>query len=258
MKEIWQRLIFGTQKPRVVTIIGGGGKTSLMYYLLRMLKSIGQIGIGTTTTKLSSEQRPGNVFVKIKSTAAGHEAINGAAAIKDTLTLVMGEDPMNIEKMVGIPREWVDELSRLNKDVLFLVEGDGAAGKSLKGHLAHEPVVPQNSCLVAVMVGIDSIGAKLTSQNVHRPERICEMTGAKLESKVTGNLITQLLFHPQGYLHQCPKESQIVFFINKVESVIGHHQAKELADGILAMKHPQVIGVILGSIRKEEGLWFQA
>ena len=47
-------------------------------------------------------------------------------------------------------------------------------------------------------------------------------------------------------------------FINKVESAAQHQQAAELAGQILAMKHPQVGGVIIGSMRKEEGLWLQA
>lgn len=239
-------------------MIGGGGKTSLMYYLLGLVKSRGLLGVGTTTTKLASEQRIGHIFAKIDSVAAGYEWIKEGATRQDVITLVRGEDSSNQGKMLGIPKGWVDELSVLCKEVLFLVEGDGAAGKSLKGHLAHEPVVPKSSRLVVVVVGIDSMGVPINALHVHRPERICELTGAKLESLVTTELIIQLLFHPQGYLQDCSPTSQIVFYINKVETVEQHCQAKRLAAEILATKHPHVIGVILGSLKTGEGLWLQA
>jgi len=258
MKEIWQKLILSIKGPRVLTIIGGGGKTSLMYYLLGLVKSKGLLGVGTTTTKLASEQRSGHVFATIDSVVAGYECIKEGATLQDVITLVRGEDSRNQGKMLGIPKVWVDELAVLCNEVLFLVEGDGAAGKSLKGHLGHEPVVPRNSHLVVVVVGIDSMGVPINALNVHRPERICELTGAKLESLVTTDLITQLLFHPQGYLHDCCPTSQIVFYINKVESIMEHHQGKRLAAEILATKHPQVIGVVLGSLKTGEGLWLQA
>ncbi len=258
MKEIWQNLILSIKGPRVLTIIGGGGKTSLMYYLLGLVKSRGLFGVGTTTTKLASEQRSGHVFLTIESVVAGCECIKEGAILQDVITLVRGEDSKNQGKMLGIPKEWVDELAVMCNEVLFLVEGDGAAGKSLKGHLGHEPVVPRNSRLVVVVVGIDSMGVPINALHVHRPERICELTGAKLESLVTTELIIQLLFHPQGYLQDCSPTSQIVFYINKVETVEQHCQAKRLAAEILATKHPHVIGVILGSLKTGEGLWLQA
>lgn len=55
------------QFPRIVTIIGGGGKTSLLYYLLTVVKEIGWTAIGTSTTKLSSHCLSGASFFTIKS-----------------------------------------------------------------------------------------------------------------------------------------------------------------------------------------------
>lgn len=60
---------------------------------------------------------------------------------------------------MGIPREWIDELAIEYPETLFIV-GDGSAGKSIKGHLAHEPVIPSRSSLVIVVVGIDSVGER--------------------------------------------------------------------------------------------------
>lgn len=257
MKEIWSHLILKTQSPCLVTLIGGGGKTSLMYYLLTILKSKGYTTIGTSTTKLSSQRFKDSSFLTIQSVEGGYQAVTQAKSMPDHVTLVSGEDPDNPGKMLGISSEWIDILALAYGDVVLVVEGDGAAGKPLKGHLAHEPVIPSKSSLVIVVIGIDSMGLPLTSQNVHRPARICELTAARPDSLVTTEMITQLLFHPQGYLHNCPPHSVVVPFINKVESVAQGEMAKKLATQILASHHPQVSGVMIGSLLTEEGLWLQ-
>ena len=257
MKEIWSKLILNTKSPRVVTIIGGGGKTSLMYYLLTILKGNGCTAIGTSTTKLSSQPLRGHCFMKVQSIAAGQQAVEQARDMQDHVTLVYGKDDNTLEKMIGIPSEWIDHLAIANRDVIFVVEGDGSAGKSLKGHLAHDPVIPSESSLIVVVIGIDSVGMQINFHNVHRPDRIYELTGSRVDSLITTDVITKLLLHPQGYLHNCPQDSVIVLFINKVESAAQRKQAEKLAAQMVASKHPQLYGVIIGSVTKEEGLWLQ-
>ena len=257
MEKIWSNIILSRQLPRVITIIGGGGKTSLMHYLLMVLKGAGYAAVGTTTTKLSSQLLSGNYFVKISSVEAGYKAVEQARGTKDHAILVYDEDANDSGKMVGVASEWIDQLATMCKDVVFVVEGDGSAGKPLKGHLANEPVIPMSSCLVIPVIGIDSVGVRLTAQSVHRPERICQLTGAILNSQVTTEMIRKLLFHSQGYLSHCPEHTLIVPFINKVESVIQHQQAEELAREILATKHSQVSGVVVGSLMQEAGQWLQ-
>lgn len=249
---MWERLIFGLQPPRVVTIIGGGGKTSLMYYLLHRLKAAGYSAIATTTTKLSSQQRSDHYFITIKSIKDGCYAVEQVQGVREDATLVYGEDSKDQGKLVGIPRVWIDELAAQYKDTVFIVEGDGAAGKALKGHLSHEPVIPADSHLVIAVIGIDSIALELNTGSVHRPDRICELTGARRDSLVTMDVIVQLLFHEKGYLHNCPEDSEILPFINKVESIEQQKHAENLASRILAYKHPQISRVIVGSVLKEE------
>ena len=254
MMNIWHALIKETKIPRVITLIGGGGKTSLMYYLLRMLRASGYIAVATTTTKLSNQQVQGNEFVLISSVTAGYKAIQQAKGRQDHVTLVSAEDVV-LGKMMGISGEWIDQLASMCNDVVFVVEADGSAGKSLKGHLEHEPVIPRTSSLVIPVIGIDCVGRKLEDQYVHRPDRICELTGATRNSAVSAELITELLFHPQGYLHHCLEHHAVVPFINKAETIIQRQQAMELAEKMLARQYPKLSGVMIGSVLQEEGLW---
>jgi len=245
------------QCPRIVTIIGGGGKTSLLYYLLTVVNEMGLAAVGTSTTKLSSHCLSGASFFTIKSIEEGYQAVKEIIHGKEHKIIMYGQDPSNSEKMLGISSEWIEQLAMQAQETIFVVEGDGAAGKPIKGHASYEPVIPSGSSLVIVMIGIDGVGKKVNFQYAHRPHRICELVGAKPESLITIEMIAKLLFHPQGYLHNCPTESQIIFFINKVESNDQYKQAEALAKKIIDCKHPQVTGIIIGSIKKGEGVWLQ-
>jgi probable selenium-dependent hydroxylase accessory protein YqeC len=258
MEEIWSQLILKEKVSQVITIIGGGGKTRLMYYLLGLVQKLHYLGIATTTTKLSSEVGSGHCFIEVKSLVDAYLAMEEIQVIKEVATLVYGPDPLAPSKMLGIPKEWIDELAAKCPEMIFVVEGDGSAGKSVKGHLAHEPVIPEGSSMVIVVIGIDSVGAFLNGQQVHRPARMKELVPSLEKSVVTTERITQLIFHPQGYLHNCPPHSEIIFFINKVESEEQQKQAEELAQQLLAYHHERVGGVVIGSLLKEEGRWLQA
>lgn len=257
MEKIWRQLLLAGKLPNIITIIGGGGKTSLLYYLIALLQGHGVASIGTTTTKMSRRCSQGR-FIEIRNVAAAQQVVKEVSKIAEPITLVMGPDPHDPEKMQGLPAPWVKQLAARDTDVVFIVEGDGSAGKSLKGHLAHDPVIPDTSAIVVIVIGIDSLGVTLHDDHVHRAERVGELLGKQLGDAVTMEMVAQLLFHPQGYLHNCPGQSEIILFINKVESPTEKMQAKKLARQLLTYQHPQVKGVMIGSVLRGEAIWLQA
>ncbi|MEG6615946.1 selenium cofactor biosynthesis protein YqeC [Peptococcaceae bacterium 1198_IL3148] len=236
--------------PRVITLIGGGGKTNLMYYLMAAIKSLHISAVATSTTKLANQRPPGVDVVEINSVATACQAVERAGLAQRHLTLVRGQDKSNPEKLAGIPAEWIDQLAAKFPEVAFVVEGDGSAGRSLKGHLAHEPVIPASSNLVIPVIGIDVLEANLDATAVHRPERVRELTGASLGAVIDEELIVKILFHPAGYLRNCLPGQQMIPFINKVETAIEKKQAQILANQILAQKKQRVQSVVIGSIKQ--------
>jgi len=249
LNDVWGELIFGLRSPRIVTMIGGGGKTSLMYCLQAGLYRAGRTAVAATTTKLSRDSSCR--FAPIASLAEGYDAVESALRHGALITLVAGVAAGDPAKMAGIPPEWIDRLATRFPDTVFLVEGDGSAGRPLKGHLAHEPVIPAASGLVIAVVGVDALGTPLNAA-AHRPDRIAELTGAEPGSPVSARLVAELLLHPQGYLRRCPPASRVVPFINKVESPERRALARELATVILERRHPRVDTVVIGSVRQQE------
>lgn len=247
--DVWEELLSGLRPPRIVTIIGGGGKTGLMYYLQTAWGLAGRTAIAATTTKLRRD--PACRYAAITSLAEGVAAVEAALRQHERITLVAGVAAEDSAKMAGVPPEWIDCLAAGFSDTVFLNEGDGSAGRPLKGHLAYEPVIPAASGLVIAVVGVDALGAPLAIA-AHRPERAAELTRAQPDSPVNVALAARLLLHPEGYLRQCPPASRVVFFINKVESAGQDQQARELATAILAGGHPRVDAVVIGSVCRRE------
>lgn len=252
LPQVWKDLILGLEPPRLVTLIGGGGKTSLMYYLAGLFKAGGHAAIAATTTKLAALEQPNHTFAPVQSLEQAMAIVTASRQWAGTVTLVSGPDAGNPAKLAGVPPAWLDALAAQFSDAIFIVEGDGAAGQPLKGHLAHEPVIPAATRLTVPVIGVDVLGKPLAAEWVHRPERVSELTGLPPNVAVTEEAVVKLLLHPQGYLRTCPPGSIIAPFINKAETPGDAGRAEALAKAVLAGGHPRICGVVCGSLRQEE------
>ena len=255
MPDLWKDLVAEGLPPRVVTLIGAGGKTTLMYYLVGRLLAAGVAAVATSTTRLGNRPPPRGKVLQVRTLTEALAKRKAWTAPQEPITVVLGEAAGQPEKLAGVPPDWVDELAAGSPETVWLVEGDGAAGRSLKGHRAHEPVIPASSRLVIAVIGADGIRQPLDAGHVHRPERVAELTGVEKGAVLTEEVIARLFFHPEGYLHNCPPGSRVLPFINKVESEPVAEGARRLAGRLLDEGRPYVPGVVLGSLRRET-FWF--
>ena len=243
--------------PLILTLIGGGGKTSLLYLLAEQAMKHGVMTITATTTKMYYNGQMGRRIVLCPTFRDCCEAVMKARCSPDVFTLVHDIWEDDSQKVTGIEPEWVDKLSAKYRDTLFIVEGDGSAGKSLKGHLPHEPVIPASTKLVIPVLGLDVLGETLNEHNVHRMDKICELCDAVYDSIVTPELIIQLVFHPEGYLRTVPKGTKVILLLNKGESEKCQLAGQRLKDHILAVNSPQIDGVLVGSLRQNRFEFFR-
>lgn len=246
LHSVWESLLAGLEPPRLITLVGGGGKTSLMYYLVAGLKARGVPAVAATTTKIFPPQGGDHRVVLAGSL---DEARRAVALVRESSRIVTLASSGGGEKLVGLDPVWLDTLAAENADMVFVVEGDGAAGFPLKGHLAHEPVVPASTRLLIPVVGIDAIGQPLAAGHVHRPERAADLAGAAPGQPISTQTAARLLLHPDGYLHNCPPTARVVPFVNKAENEPDLTVAQRLAADVLAAGHPAVDGVVYGSVR---------
>jgi probable selenium-dependent hydroxylase accessory protein YqeC len=249
LHPVWEDLTAGLPPAGIITLVGGGGKTSLMYYLASGLKAAGTTVFAATTTKLFAPEGDGHRAVLVRSLAECRQAVAEWGGFSGTVTLAREVVAGTASKLAGLEPEWLDTVAGENPAARFVVEGDGSAGLPLKGHLAYEPVVPSATKLLIPVVGVDAIGRPLSGECVHRPARAAELAGAAEGEAITVEMIVKLLLHPEGYLHNCPPGAGVVPFVNKAEGW-GKSLAAELAAAVLAAGHPAVDGVVVGSMRR--------
>lgn len=146
--------------PRITALIGGGGKTTLLYLLGQTLAEQGKTVLLTTTTHLAQD----DCAVAPESA----EKLNRLLAPGKT---VLAAYPAEDGRMTGIPAEWYAQL----KADHILVEADGSRRLPLKVHRANEPVIPEGTELVLQVAGLSALG-KRSDQVVHHPEELnlCE------------------------------------------------------------------------------------
>ncbi len=223
---------FEIRKNSRVYIIGGGGKTTLMYALARSLKKQNSSVITTTSTKIfkPEEDDTDAVMVDLDITAIARKI--GLIEKKPFLVTVAQGVTADARKLIGFEANELDSLHDSHLADYLLVEADGSAGRSIKGHADYEPVVSKLAELVIVVIGIDCLGKPVNDQYVHRPEIFSELTGTEPESPVTVENVATILFHKQGYLKSVGRNSRIAVCLSKVKTDENRKAAGELAVAI--------------------------
>jgi len=233
-------------KPgEVISLVGGGGKTTLMFALARELASPGKSLITTTTTKIlepSSTETP-LLLVEADEEQMVKASLQNADKYRH---ITLASERLSSGKLNGVSPELVAKLAELNQVSYIIVEADGAARRSLKAPNPTEPVIPYHTSLVIPMVGIDAVGCRLTEEDVFRPEIVSRLLGLPLGEVISAEAIAFLITHPQGIIKGSPAQARIIPFINKVDLDEGLSKGRDLASKILAMRHPRIEQVILG------------
>ena len=241
--QVWRELLATMSPPRIVNIAGGGGKTSLLYLLQELCFAEGWAAVASGTTKFSACPAPWKEYCRIDSAA---ELI--AAARRNEERAIIGSF-LSEDKVKGLEPHWIAEAAAAEPECFFLVECDGSAGLSLKGHLAHEPVPVPTGSLLIVVLGLDALGAELKGKNAHRPERIAELSGLAVGESITMQAVCNLLLHPQGVLRSCRAGCRAVVYLNKNDLPEAKDKASALAKMLRRQSCGRIDAVISGSLR---------
>lgn len=242
---------FDIQPGEVISLVGAGGKTTLMFALAGELASGGGVIATTTTTKIFEWQAAGTHLI-IESDDEKMIAML-LEQIKEHRQVTLAKERLPGEgKLSGISPELVAKLAKLEQVSCIIIEADGAARKPLKAPNATEPVIAPNTSLVIPVVGFDALGSKLTEEEVFRPEIISRLTGLSMGDTISADAIATLITHPDGITKGSPPDARIIPVINKVDLAGDLSEAEELANRILEKGHPRIERVVLGQIQLPE------
>jgi len=231
------------RRGQLVAIVGGGGKSSLMFSLAHALS--GRV-ITTTTTRIFAAQMNRAPVVCDYSSS---ELQNCLAAGLEQYGHCLLVGAVQGEKATGVDLPG-HLLARADVDYV-LVEADGSRMKPCKAPADHEPVIPPDANLVIPVAGIDAVGGRLVDV-AHRPERVAELTGLRLNETITAPALATLLSHPAAGLKNVPAGARVIPLINKVETPSQLAAAREVAWQVLSQE--QVDRVIIAAIHRPQPL----
>jgi molybdenum cofactor cytidylyltransferase len=153
----------------VVALVGGGGKTTVMFRREREVAAQGEPALTTTTTHIFGEQ-VALAPAHLRAGEATREAILAVLAVHRHVLVVGRTDPAT-GRAAGIPLELFRNLRARCPGACLLNEADGSRGRAFKAPAAHEPAIPSETTLVVPVAGADVLGHPLDAEHVHRARR---------------------------------------------------------------------------------------
>ncbi len=240
----------GLKARELISLVGAGGKTTLMFRLAGDLSSQGKKVVTTTTTKILEPSPEESPFLVVH----GDEATLKQSVISrldEYRHMTIVSERLGEGKLKGISTSLIDELWGLDEVDYLIVEADGASRRPIKAPREKEPVIPSATTLVVAILGVDGEGKELNATNAFQPERISRITGIPMGEKVTDEAMAVLMTDPEGVFKGAPPAARVVVFLNKVDLRDGLAKGRGIGRKIIERKHPQIERIILGQLRTE-------
>lgn len=176
-----EELTFLREKKHVVSLVGGGGKTTLLYAMAR--RCAGERVLVSTTTHIL---RPETHY-------APDEAARDALWAEKTYAVAGAPAPNG--KLTALPPEalhhWMAQAD------FVLLEADGAKHHPCKAPAAHEPVLLPESDIVLAVAGLSAVGRPLR-EVCFRLDEACALLAVPPDTVLTPELLAALLASENG------------------------------------------------------------
>lgn len=233
--DLWDALALEAGTRAVVAIVGGGGKTSLLYALGREAAARGvHTLLGGTTRFTRPDDAPplvhwgGDSVSEVKSALEAHGVI----------VVSTGNEPQ--ERLGALEPAQVSRLATLPDLGLIALEADGSRMRPFKAPGEREPVIPAEATHVIAVVGADAVDAPLDEAHVHRPDRVRVLLDAADASaeRCTVEVIARVLLHPEGG-RRGVEGRRFVVVVNKADA--HPDPASRLARALIEGGAPRVV-----------------
>jgi probable selenium-dependent hydroxylase accessory protein YqeC len=211
-----------------VSIMGAGGKSTLMNRLADELIVLGRTVVLSSTTNyhrpttLQSEQ-----ILLTRNIPDWPERL-GTLARRWNRLLVLHHD-LGDAMVKGIDVAAVHQIHEQVPEAIVIVKTDGARKRWFKAPNSSEPVIPPWSQLCITVVNREILGQPLTEALVHRPERVADLTGLRVGDPITPQTVARVLTHPDTYAPKIPAGAQRIIYISHVRTLDDVEQAEMIA-----------------------------
>lgn len=186
--NIYEAFELDMDKGEVVSLVGGGGKTTTLFKLANELKNLNKKVLVTTTTAIYNpeDSQYDQYFLK---------ELKNFSVMEGTVT-IYGEE-VKKGKLFGPCPEKIDSVARQGIFNFILIEADGFRGKPIKAYAHYEPVIPKFTTKTIAIIGLDSLG-KSIEEIAHRPEILANITNVKKSHIIDEETVVKLVLSPKG------------------------------------------------------------
>lgn len=169
----------------IVAVVGSGGKTTYIREQADRYLAQGKKVLITTTTHMYAKE----------DTLFTNDAEEICACLQLKGYCMAGQ--CTGDKPTKICALSPDVLARAAQcaDVV-LVEADGSKGKPVKFPAAHEPVIPDGTDTIVIVMGFFAVGQTI-AEACHRQELVCRCLGASPDHRLTETDLQKLV--EEGY-----------------------------------------------------------
>jgi probable selenium-dependent hydroxylase accessory protein YqeC len=231
----------------LISLTGGGGKTSLLEVLGHAFKSVSVPVLLTTTTKV---QKPFPVLVDWFVEESNPEAFLKKVLARlepQTLGLALRK-PYGKHKWDGIPPETLDALYNEMDEGVILNEADGAFRLPVKAPAAHEPVIPLSTTHVIPILGLSALGVPLDETHAFRPNLIARITGLAIGEAITETAMARLFTHPEGLARGTPSGVNVIPFLNQADHPFLEEAGRRIAREIFLCSE-NIRDILVGKLK---------
>ena len=221
---------FTDGKKHTICLVGGGGKTTVMYELAVAWAACGRKVLVLTSTH-------------ILCPADGSFAADAAAVHnlwQQRRYAVIGTPELSTGKLT-LPPQSVYEALKLQADVI-LCEADGSRHHPCKVPAEYEPVILPDSDIVLAVAGMDALGNSL-QQACQRPQLAAELLCCSAEKIIDAQMLASLLLSEQG--------------TRKSVVVRAYYIVLNKCDLIKAAQQEEMLRLLVGAGMDEHRIWLR-
>ena len=237
--------IIGLEDFKLISLTGGGGKTSTLYALGKYFAARERVTL-TTTTKIyiPSAEDCGNVFIGQPAECAAK-----IMELPEHSLSVAAREKLPEGKLAGFRCEDVDALLESGAADRLAVEADGARGLAFKCYEGWEPPIPQSTDCQLVMFGADALLRPVSSETIFRADLLRERYGVQKGETLSAVNAIAAFDSKSEYLKNSPDGARRVLCVNKAE-LLSPDQMDELME-VLRAKLKKYDMAILCSVAED-------
>lgn len=229
--KLYKSLGIELDKVNIISVVGGGGKTTSIITLAKELSEIGKTVLITTSTGISIPAKDTYTHLFIENIPLYYTPASGG--------IDYYAEKVDNPKLKTYNVTMVDEIINRKIYDFILIEADGSKGRPIKAPAEHEPVISRYTTFTLGIIGLDSLGKEINEENVHRPEIFSKFAESSI---VDVKSVKSLVISKDGIFKNCIGKKALL--LNKADS----DYRIEMAENIRNLLKEQ-LDIIIGDVK---------